>query len=173
MCPKILKRKPGFDVHRMMDSSTKDSMNIFSPQCQLSAWDVSFRALPNFQVMKHSSIDSQKENCIVEELLYDKKWRVPIYVKRGQEMSKFKLVWGKRVLSLNYVSSWYFSFMFHINNRVFLFFFFLRREGIVEINSVYRDWIVVKESTAFIARHQERSTGSLCSKNLNSSMAFR
>ena len=37
MCPKILKRKAGFDLHRMMDSSTKDSMNIFSPQCQLSA----------------------------------------------------------------------------------------------------------------------------------------
>ena len=132
---------------------------------------MSFRAPPNLQVMKHLSIDSQKENCMVEELLYDKKWRVPIYVKRGQEMSQFKLVWGKRILSLNYVSSWYFSFMFHINNRIFLF--FLRREGIVEINSVYRDWIVVKESTAFIARHQERSTGSLCLKNLNSSMASR
>lgn len=82
--------------------------------------------------MKQWSTDSQKENCMVEEMLYDKKWRVPIYVKHGQEMSKFKLVWGKRILSLNYVNSDIFLSGFI---AIIEFFFFLRIEGSVEINS--------------------------------------
>ena len=37
----------------------------------------------------------------------------------------------------------------------------------------YWYWVVVKESTAFIAGHQVRRTGGSCSKDLNSPLVFR